>query len=61
MEGNKDIEKEEMSPDMCAKAGKCMMKEMMDKMKNKPSESEYKKLSDEEKDRTDEKEVMEDE
>ncbi len=45
---------ENLSPDMCVKAGKCLMKEMMNKM----SREDYLKLSDEDKDREDEKEVM---
>ena len=49
-----EIKKENLSPDMCMKAGKCLMKEMMNKM----SREDYLKLSDEEKDKTDEKEVM---
>jgi len=56
MEENKIVE-EKMTPETCVKAGKCLMKEMMEKMK--PSEDEYKNMSDEDKDKTDEKEVME--
>mgnify|MGYP001600942876 CR=1 FL=1 len=51
-------EKETMSPEMCVKMGKCMMKEMMDKMEDMSSKDEYKEMSDEKKDKADEKEVM---
>jgi len=57
MEGM-EKDKKEMSPAMCAKAGKCMMAEMMDKMKIPPKD-EYMEMSNEDKDKTDEKEVME--
>lgn len=48
-----------MSPEMCVKAGKCMMKEMMDKMQSMPEKDEYMQMSDEDKDKMDEKDVME--
>lgn len=55
-EEHKDMtEKEEISPEMCVKMHKCMMADMMDKMKPK---DEYDNMSDEDKDKADEKEVM---
>ena len=51
-----DMSKEKkMSPEMCVKAGKCMMADLMKKM----SSEEYRELPEEEKDKVDEKEVME--
>ena len=55
-EHKEESKEEKMSPEMCVKAGKCMMADMMAKMK--PSKDEYKEMSDEEKDKADEKEVM---
>lgn len=54
---NKEL-KEKTSPETCVKAGKCMMKEMINKMQNIASEDEYKNMSSEEKDKADEKEVL---
>jgi len=48
------MDKEKVSPESCVKAGKCLMKDLMNKM----SGEEYKNLPDEEKDKTDEAEVM---
>ena len=52
---DEEVKKESLSPDMCVNAGKCLMKEMMNKM----TREDYLKLSDEEKDKEDEKEVLE--
>lgn len=55
-EKHKEMPKEEkMSPEMCVKAGKCMMADMMAKMK--PSKDEYDKMSDEEKEEYDRESV----
>ena len=51
-----DKPKEETSPEMCVKAGKCMIKDLMDKMCM--TEEEYLNKPDEEKDKIDEQEVM---
>jgi len=47
---------EQMSPENCVKAGKCLLKDIIDKMK--PTREEYLNKSDEEKDKIDEEEVM---
>jgi hypothetical protein len=58
MEDKNMPQEEKMSPEMCVKAGKCMMKEMMDKMGEVASKDEYDNMPDEEKDKADEEEVM---
>jgi len=48
-------EKKDITPEECVKAGKCLMHEGMRKM----TVAEYKNLSSEDKDKEDEKEVLE--
>ena len=53
-EEHEDMPKEKMSPEMCVKAGKCMLADMVKQM----SREEYLNKPDEEKDKIDEEEVM---
>uniref|UniRef100_A0A6M3IW35 Uncharacterized protein n=1 Tax=viral metagenome TaxID=1070528 RepID=A0A6M3IW35_9ZZZZ len=52
------MSEEKMSPQSCMDAGKCLMADMMNKMKTMPPKDEYDKLSEDEKDKIDEKDVM---
>ena len=53
------MSEEKMSPQSCMDSGKCLMADMMAKMKAIPPKDEYDKLSEDEKDKIDEKDVME--
>uniref|UniRef100_A0A6M3KGQ9 Uncharacterized protein n=1 Tax=viral metagenome TaxID=1070528 RepID=A0A6M3KGQ9_9ZZZZ len=53
----KEMDKK-MSPETCMSAGKCLMKDMMDKMGDMPPKEEYLNMPEDEKDKIDEKDVM---